>query len=137
MLGPDQLRTVEWRRGTKGALSAEFAAVRIRVADGPAVLDHRHGPGEEAWLICERRSNGQVKYHLSNYPAYFGLEHLVPGLKARWSCEQAHQQLKEELGLDHFEGRSWSGLHHHLLLTMVAYAFLQHLRLRAENKAAA
>ena len=51
-------------------------------------------------------------------------------------CEQAHQQMKEELGLDHFEGRSWSGLHHHALLTMIAFAFLQHLR-RRENKAAA
>ena len=50
-------------------------------------------------------------------------------IKARWICEQAHQQLKEELGLDHFEGRSWQGLHRHALMTMIAYAFLQHRRL--------
>ncbi|MDA9536966.1 hypothetical protein ACM41_11965 [Bradyrhizobium sp. CCBAU 21362] len=50
-------------------------------------------------------------------------------IKARWICEQAHQQLKEELGLDHFEGRSWQGLHRHALMTMIAYAFLQHHRL--------
>ena len=54
----------------------------------------------------------------------------MAAIKARWACEQAHQQLKEELGLDHFEGRSWTGLHHHALLTMMALAFLQHLRLR-------
>ena len=54
----------------------------------------------------------------------------------RFRSEQAHQQMKEELGLDHFEGRSWSGLHHHALLTMIAFAFLQHLR-KLENKAAA
>jgi hypothetical protein len=56
-----------------------------------------------------------------------------PTIKARWVCEQAHQQLKEELGLDHFEGRSWRGLHRHALMAMIAYAFLQHLRLAAAS----
>jgi len=61
--------------------------------------------------------------------------HWPPPSKARWICEQAHQQLKEELGLDHFEGRSWQGLHRHALMTMIAYAFLQHCRLaHAERK---
>jgi SRSO17 transposase len=59
------------------------------------------------------------------------LKQLASLIKARWVCEQAHQQLKEELGLDHFEGRSWRGLHRHALLTLIAYLFLQHLRLRA------
>lgn len=135
-LGPHALWTVIWRHGTKGSLSAEFIALRIRVADGEPLVDHRHGPGDEAWLICERRSGGETKYHLSNYPADTPLEALVASLKSRWACEQAHQQMKEELGLDHFEGRSWSGLHHHALLTMIAFAFLQHLRKR-QNKAAA
>jgi hypothetical protein len=58
------------------------------------------------------------------------LRALVVVIKARWVGEQAHQQLKEELGLDHFEGRSWSGLHHHAVLAMIAYAFLQTMRLR-------
>jgi SRSO17 transposase len=58
-----------------------------------------------------------------------GLRMLAAIIKARWICEQAHQQLKEELGLDHFEGRSWQGLHRHALMTMIAYAFLQHRRL--------
>jgi SRSO17 transposase len=139
--GRGALRTIEWRRGTKGVLSADFGALRVRIADGEPVYGaggsrHRHGPGEEAWLIFERRSNGETKFHLSNYPAETSLETLVAALKARWSCEQAHQQLKEELGLDHFEGRSWTGLHHHAVLTMVAFAFLQHLR-KTENKTAA
>jgi hypothetical protein len=56
---------------------------------------------------------------------------LAAAIKARWVCEQAHQQLKEELGLDHFEGRSWLGLHHHALFTILAFTFLQHQRLRA------
>jgi SRSO17 transposase len=57
------------------------------------------------------------------------LRRLAATVKARWICEQAHQQLKEELGLDHFEGRSWHGLHRHALMTMIAYAFLQHRRI--------
>jgi hypothetical protein len=57
------------------------------------------------------------------------LKALAASIKARWVCEQAHQQLKEELGLDHFEGRSWHGLHRHALMTMIAYAYLQTRRL--------
>src|SRR5262245_58794231 len=55
-------------------------------------------------------------------------------IKARWICEQAHQQLKEELGLDHFGGRSWQGLHRHALMTMIAYAFLQYRRLKTARR---
>lgn len=120
---------MSWRRGTKGPLKARFAAVRIKVADGApqriGAMGQQHLPGEEAWLIGERRSNGERKYYLSNLPAGTPLKHLAGAIKARWICEQAHQQLKEELGLDHFEGRSWRGLHRHALMTMIAYAFLQ------------
>jgi SRSO17 transposase len=126
-------RTVSWRRGTKGPLKARFAAVRIRVADGERQrigdLGRQALPGEEAWLIGERRSTGERKYYLSNLPADCMLKTLAAAVKARWACEQAHQQLKEELGLDHFEGRSWTGLHRHALMTMIAYAFLQSRRL--------
>jgi SRSO17 transposase len=62
------------------------------------------------------------------------LRTLAATIKARWICEQAHQQLKEELGLDHFEGRSWQGLHRHALMTMIAYAFLQHRRLKTARR---
>ena len=86
-------------------------------------------PGEEAWLVGEHRSTGERKYYLSNLPADTSMRDLAGAIKARWICEQAHQQLKEELGLDHFEGRSWTGLHRHSLMTMMAYAFLQARRL--------
>lgn len=126
-------RPVVWRRGTKAPLVAEFAALRVRVADGEAVRGGLHLPGEEVWLVGERRASGEVKYHLSNLPAEIPLERLVGLIKARWVCEQAHQQMKEELGLDHFEGRNWHGLHHHALMVMIAMAFLQHLRLAGQR----
>jgi Transposase DDE domain len=91
-------------------------------------------PGEEAWLVGERRASGECKYYLSNLPAATNLKTLAATIKARWVCEQAHQQLKEELGLDHFEGRSWTGLHRHALMTLVAFAFLQHQRLAAARR---
>jgi SRSO17 transposase len=91
-------------------------------------------PGDEVWLVGERRSTGEQKYYLSNLPADASLKTLAATIKARWICEQAHQQLKEELGLDHFEGRSWTGLHRHALMTMIAYAFLQTRRLKAAGR---
>ena len=87
--------------------------------------------GEEVWLVGERRSTGEQKYYVSNLPADTTIKMLAATIKARWVCQQAHQQLKEELGLDHFEGRSWTGLHRHALMTMIAYAFLQSRRLKA------
>ena len=127
-------RKVSWRRGTKGKLSARFAAVRVRVADGPPQRIHdmgaQHLPGEEVWLVGEHRSTGERKYDLSNLPTDTPIKQLAGAIKARWVCEQAHQQLKEELGLDHFEGRSWKGLHRHALMSMIALAFLQSLRLK-------
>jgi SRSO17 transposase len=127
-------RRIRWRRGTKGPLAAEFAALRVRPAEGAQLRDGRHLPGDEAWLVGERRASGETKYYLSNLPAETALEELAATIKARWVCEQAHQQLKEELGLDHFEGRSWRGLHHHALLCRLAFAFLQHLRLRERGE---
>jgi SRSO17 transposase len=131
-------QAIAWRRGTKGALKAEFAARRVRVADGPAVRLHgranQHMPGEEVWLVGEQRASGECKYYLANLPADTDLKVLAATIKARWVCEQAHQQLKEELGLDHFEGRSWTGLHRHALMTMIAFAFLQHERLAAAGR---
>lgn len=133
MLADAKWRNVSWRSGTKGRLTARFAAVRVRTADGPPqrIWDkgQQHLPGDEAWLIGEHRKSGEKKYYLANLPAAMDLRALAATIKARWICEQAHQQLKEELGLDHFEGRSWHGLHRHALMTMIAYAFLQHRRL--------
>jgi SRSO17 transposase len=133
MLADAKWKNVSWRLGTKGRLKARFAAVRVRIADGPPQrirdMGQQHLPGEEAWLIGEHRSSGEKKYYLANLPAEVDLRRLAATVKARWICEQAHQQLKEELGLDHFEGRSWHGLHRHALMTMIAYAFLQHCRI--------
>ncbi len=131
-------KKISWRRGTKGRLSARFAVARIRIADGEPqrILDkgQQHMPGEEAWLVGEWRSNDERKYYLSNLPVDATLRQLAAAIKARWVCEQAHQQMKEELGLDHFEGRSWQGLHRHALMTMIAYAFLQHHRLQMAKR---
>ena len=138
MLITAKWQNISWRTGTKGKLKARFAAVRVRVADGPAqwIRDksHQHPPGNEAWLIGEHRMSGERKYYLANLPATTDLRSLAATIKARWICEQAHQQLKGELGLDHFEGRSWQGLHRHALMTMIAYAFLQHCRLAAARR---
>ena len=133
VLATAKWRRVSWRKGTKGPLVASFAAVRVRIADGPPQRIHgkgmQHMPGEEAWLVGERRASGERKYYLSNLPPDANLKTLAATIKARWVCEQAHQQLKEELGLDHFEGRSWHGLHRHALMAMIAYAYLQSRRL--------
>ena len=138
MLADAAWKTVSWRTGTKGKLKARFAAVRVRVADGPPqrIRDkgHQHPPGDEAWLVGEHRMSGEKKYYLANLPAQTALRALAATIKERWICEQAHQQLKEELGLDHFEGRSWQGLHRHALMTMIAYAFLQHRRLATAGR---
>jgi SRSO17 transposase len=138
MMATAKWQTISWRTGTKGKLKARFAAVRVRVADGPPqrIRDkgQQHLPGDEAWLIGEHRISGEKKYYLANLPATTNLQTLAATIKARWICEQAHQQMKEELGLDHFEGRSWQGLHRHALMTMIAYAFLQHRRLKTARR---
>jgi SRSO17 transposase len=137
-LAEEMWRRINWRRGTKGRLTCLFAARRVRIADG-----HKHRmadnrvqgmPGDEVWLVGERRSTGEHKYYVLNLPADTSLRTLAASIKARWVCEQAHQQTKEELGLDHFEGRSWTGLHRHALMTMIAYAFLQSRRLKAAGR---
>jgi SRSO17 transposase len=130
-------RRVTWRQGTKGPLAARFAARRVRVADGATWANNRHLPGAEVWLVGEWRSSGERKYYLSNLPPRTSLRALAGAIKARWVCEQAHQQLKQELGLGHFEGRSWTGLHRHALMTCIAFAYLQHLRLAGQRSTGA
>ena len=127
-------RILSWRTGTKGPLRAAFSARRVRVADGPETAGAQHLPGEERWLVCEHRASGERKFHLSNHPPGTALEVLAAAIKARWVCEQAHQQLKQELGIGHFEGRSWTGLHRHALMACIAFAYLQHLRLAGQRR---
>jgi SRSO17 transposase len=109
----------------------------VRPAEGQQLRDGRHLPGDEVWLLGERRASGERKDYLSNLPPGTPLEELAATIKARWICEQAHQRLKGELGLGHFEGRSWTGLHRHALLAMLAFCFLQHLRLKERGESAA
>ncbi len=124
MLEASPWRTMSWRLGTKGRLVARFAATRVWAADGPpqriGAMGAQRLPGEEARLIGEHRSSGERKYCLANLPADTPLERLAGIVKACWVCEQAHQQMKEELGLNHFEGRSWRGLHRHALMSIIA-----------------
>lgn len=135
-LGEDAFQEVSWRRGTKGPLKARFAAVRVRMAEGAPIGSGRRAPAEEVlWLVCEWRARGEKKYYLCNHPEETPLKRLVRAIKARWSCEQAHEQMKNELGLDHLECRGWHALQHHTLLVMMAMAFLQHLRIGGEKKA--
>jgi SRSO17 transposase len=91
--------------------------------------DQQRLSSDEAWLIGERRVSGEKKYYIADLPPEMDLRSLAATIKARWICEQVHQQLKEELGLDHYEGRPRQGLHRHALMSMMAYAFLQHRRL--------
>src|SRR5215467_12735011 len=123
-----------WRVGTKGALQAEFAWVRVWPAHdwqaGRAANDVPNAKADARWLLVEWRRDGSIRYALSNLPASTTLAQGASVWKTRWHVEQGYQQLKEELGLDHFEGRSWSGFHHHATLCCLAYGFLALDRLR-------
>lgn len=132
-LGARALRSLTWRRGTKGPLRGRFAMARVRVADGAKISQGRRLPGQEAWLICEKRAGGERRYYFSNRDANTSRIELARTVKARWVCEQPHQQMKQELGLDDFEGRTWLGLQHHALMTMIAFLYLQHLRLKGKK----
>ncbi|MFC4456555.1 IS701 family transposase [Deinococcus sonorensis] len=120
---------ITWRHGTKGPMRGRFAAVFVRIADGAANGAGAHLPGEELWVIGEERNNGGCKYYACNFGPAATLNDLVAVTKRRWACEHGHRELKQEVGLSHFEGRSWRGLHHHAVLCLVALAFLQAIRL--------
>jgi SRSO17 transposase len=127
-----------WRDGTKGPLSARVRAVRIRMGEGRKIARGNRLPVDlEQWLVCDERKNGERRYYLSNAPADTPRIELVRPIKRRWSCKQAHQQMKQELGLDHYEARSGRGLPHHALLSMIAFCFLQYLRLKRTRKSSA
>jgi len=120
-------RKVTWREGSKGKMASRFAAWRVRPA-------HRLSAGAEplgpCWLLAEWPQDGAQpsKFFFANLPSGTSLKRLVVTAKSRWWIEHSYRELKDELGLDHFEGRSWRGWHHHVVLVLLAYAFLQHLR---------
>ena len=115
---------LSWRHGTKGPLHAEFAWVRVWPAHrwqyGRPTDDVPAPEAEARWLLVEWRSDGSIRYALSNLPATATMAEGVSLWKTRWHVEQGYQQLKGELGLDHFEGRSWPGFHHHATLCFLA-----------------
>jgi SRSO17 transposase len=112
--------------------TVEVARVRVR----ETISQAWRRPGPERWLLIERHRDGRYKYYLSNAPRPTSMRTLLNWAHQRWKIEQSYQQLKEELGLDHFEGRSWRGLHHHLTLCFLAYGFLQWLRQRKKRDVA-
>jgi len=122
-LPPSAWRTVGWREGSRGELSGRFAAARVR----PSHRDYwRAEPHPEGWLLVEWPEGKQepTRYRLSTLAATVGLEELVATAKMRWRIERDYQELKQELGLDHYEGRGWRGFHHHATLCIAAYGFL-------------
>ena len=122
-------QTVRWREGTRGTMQSRFAAVRVRAAHRD---DRSAPPREPEWLLIEwpRGTPEPTKYWLATVPATTPLEELVRLTKVRWRIERDYQELKDELGLDHYEGRGWRGFHHHGVLCVAAYAFLAAERAR-------
>lgn len=118
---------VSWREGTKGMMRSRFARVRVRVAH----RDRRPSRDPE-WLLVEWPSGEKEpsRYWLSTVPEDVAFEDLVRLAKIRWRIERDFQELKDELGLDHYEGRGWRGFHHHGVLCIAAYAFLAAERAR-------
>jgi SRSO17 transposase len=123
-------RRVTWRNGTNRPWAARFAALRVTPAN--EWRNRRLAP--EVWLLCEQDLGltPRIKYFFVHLPAAASLKQLVRLAHQRWAIEQQYQELKTELGLDHFEGRSYPGWHHHVVLTAVAYAFLQRERMRPD-----
>ncbi len=114
---------IEWREGTRGTLSARFAFRRVRVSDLHGVP---HSQGHEVWLIIEWRDDEArpSRFYLSTREANISRTELVRDLKQRWLTERVYEDLKGELGFDHYEGRSWVGWHHHVSVVMCCYALL-------------
>lgn len=115
---------------------ASIRAIAIRVQGSQRGSRWRQ-PGPARWLLIEQLGADTFKYYLSNLPQDTPLEELVRLAHQRWAIEQGYQQLKEELGLDHFEGRSWRGLHHNLTLCFLAFCFLTKLQASKKTTLAA
>jgi SRSO17 transposase len=121
--GRKALHTVTWRQGSKGPQKSRFGFVRLRTAHG-----HTKGtpPGPEQWLLYEWPTDEAkpTKFWLSTLPVQTSKRTLVRMAKLRWRVERDYQDLKQEVGLDDFQGRKWRGFHHHAALCMAAHAFL-------------
>src|SRR3954447_25400706 len=135
--GPQAAQPVTWREGDRGPLTSRFICLRVRPAND-AQRQH-DGVLPERWLLAEwpAGKDEPVKYWLSNLPADTPLVGLVELAKLRWRIEHDYRELKQCLGLDHYEGRSYRGLHHHLTCVTVAHAFLTSCRLQRAGPDAA
>jgi SRSO17 transposase len=134
--------TVTWREGTRGKMSSRFLALRVRAAN-VRLRNNANRNGAELpvrWLLCEwpAKASEPTKYWLSNLPADAPLKELVRLAKMRWRIEHDYRELKDALGLDHFEGRTYRGWNHHVTLVSLAHAFLTlERRRRPPTRAAA
>nr|WP_281404488.1 transposase [Pyxidicoccus fallax] len=119
----EEFHRVSWREESRGEQSSRFTAVRVQTAERHV---QRAPPSEEVWLLIEwpQKEKTPTKYSLSSLPEDTPLEELVRLSKLRWRVKRDYQELKGEVGLDHFEGRTWRGFHHHATLCMVAHGFL-------------
>ncbi|MBC7974705.1 MAG: IS701 family transposase [Myxococcales bacterium] len=126
-LDDKEIRKVTWREGTKGSMSAKFGIVRVEPMPGG------EGPQQEQWLIIEWPDGEHLpaKYALATLPCDYTCKQIVRILKERWRTERAYEDLKGELGLDHFEGRSYPGWNHHVTVVLCCYAFLAAEQARA------
>jgi len=115
-------RTIEWREGTNDRLSSRFARVRVQ----PASIRGRSERLAKEWLLIEWPASEKepTKYWLSTLPRSISFRDLVDAAKLRWRVERDYQELKQEVGLGHFEGRGWLGFHHHATMCIAAYGFL-------------
>jgi SRSO17 transposase len=122
-LPKSRYRTVTWRKGSWGPMSSRFCAVRVRAAHRDT---KRFEPRPEEWLLIEWPIDRTepLKYWLTNLPADTPLTTLARTVMLRWRIERDYEELKDELGLDHYEGRGWRGFHHHAVLCIAAYGFL-------------
>lgn len=140
-LGPEAFTPLTWRHGSRGELRSRFAAVRVRPAgkavERPIKAAASAGQGwwdgilPDCWLLIEWPADAEAPtdYWLSNLPDNAPITDLVRLAKVRWRIEHDYRELKHGLGLDHFEGRSWPGWHHHVTLVTAAHAFLTEQRL--------
>ena len=115
-------RTIQWREGTNEWLSSRFARMRVHVASG----HERPGEPTKEWLLIEwpEGEKEPTKYWLSSLPSSITFRDLVDAAKLRWRIERDYQELKQEVGLGHYEGRGWRGFHHHATMCIAAYGFL-------------
>src|SRR5216683_1477046 len=115
-------RTIQWREGTNEWLCSRFARVRVHVASG----HQRPGKPTKEWLLIEwpEGEKEPTKYWLSTLPSSITFRDLVDAAKLRWRIERDYQELKQEVGLGHYEGRGWRGFHHHATMCIAAYGFL-------------